>query len=399
MHSHQSQERREKTARHWGDLSDIYTIEGGLRSIAWAEHPLVAKAINRRITSDENNYWVKWALERYTKPGKLIGLSIGCGSGYIERYIIDNNLAFQMHGVDISYESIRKAKNLAEDRNITYAVLDLNTDTLKPEFYDFCVSAAALHHITNLEHCLCQISKSLKKDGVLILNEYIGADRFQFDDKQLEIINRIYAALPSIYKYNQLTGYYEEKVKRKPLGHIVGVDPSEAVRSSEIPSCIEDFFEVVEKVEYGGSILHPLLEGIAGNFKPDDPLDCALLNMLISLEENLIHKGILKSDFVVMVCKPKKMGHELVSLARRGLKKMDIIERQEKEIIELTRRLEEAEMKNRELASVISTQSKEISKLRSSRDLLEQENNALKSTGILKILRLLKYRFQSRKQL
>jgi hypothetical protein len=83
------------------------------------------------------------------------------------------------------------------------------------------------------------------------------------------------------------------------------IDPSEAVRSAEILPLMSQVFDLVEVKGCGGSLLHMLLEDIAGNFSTDDPAAMAHLESLFKLEDDLIQTGALQHDFAVIIARKK----------------------------------------------------------------------------------------------
>jgi hypothetical protein len=80
-------------------------------------------------------------------------------------------------------------------------------------------------------------------------------------------------------------------------------DPSEAIRSAEIVPLLSRHFDVVEKNGWGGSLLHLLLEGIAGNFDERNPGSLAYLQGLFDLEDRLIAEGVLEDDFATIIAR------------------------------------------------------------------------------------------------
>ena len=48
-----------------------------------------------------------------------------------------------------------------------------------------------------------------------------------------------------------------------------------------------------------------ILADIVGNFAADDPKDRAILELAILLEETLVTEGIVPSDFVMVVARPR----------------------------------------------------------------------------------------------
>lgn len=57
----------------------------------------------------------------------------------------------------------------------------------------------------------------------------------------------------------------------------------------------------IEVRSCGGTILHPLLHGIAHNFFDDDSRARRFLEVLIAAEDALLASGDLQSDYVVAV--------------------------------------------------------------------------------------------------
>ena len=384
--------RAERVGAGWGRFAAVRDDPSMMKLIAWAEHPLTQRYINRHITADEDQDWLAWAGERYFPEPASLGLSIGCGSGNVERRIVELGNARAMEGTDISAQALEVARAAAGDLPITYSLMDLNEAELPAARYDFVVSAAALHHVTNLEECLRALGASLKQGGLLILNEYVGPDRFQWEVGQLDAANEALACVPERYRYNHLTGTMPERVERRPLGDMIKADPSEAVRSSELMDAVGRFFEVLDVREIGGTVLHPVLEGIIGNFDEGDPLDSALLVSLMRLEESMLASGRLSSDFVMAVCRKREAPMDAKQAGEAGKRKLDIIALQEEEILELEERLEAAERNCRRFVQAVEDYDEEIARMKAERERLLAENAALKSGGLFKWVRFAKAR-------
>jgi hypothetical protein len=85
---------------------------------------------------------------------------------------------------------------------------------------------------------------------------------------------------------------------------VVAVDPSEAVRSSEILKLLTRWFEIVDQRPLGGTLIQPLLSGdIAWNFVQAEHAE-SLLHMITTIEATLIGCGEIESDFVFVVARP-----------------------------------------------------------------------------------------------
>jgi hypothetical protein len=236
--------------------------------------------------------------------------------------------------------------------NIHYYVADINELTLPQNLYDAVWIAQAMHHFEALEHVSQQISRALKPDGLLILEDYVGPSRFQFPARQKEVVNLCLALLPAQYRarmpeavdretrrsltvrrnlgrrlidklrdgdligavlrrvqlywQSRRPGVSEKTVVRFPSARdVIAADPSEAIRSEEIVKVLQQSFEIVEKKDWGGNILQFLLADIAGNFVDEANEQAAsYLRMLINIEETFLQGGEFASDFAYIVARP-----------------------------------------------------------------------------------------------
>src|SRR5262249_22108071 len=144
--------------------------------------------------------------------------------------------------------------------NIRYRVADLNVEVLEPGAYDVIIAHSILHHVERLEHAFEQIGNALKPAGTFLMNEYAGPARFQFSDTVLAIINALLAAIPERYR-----GAYREK-GRPSEAEVIAADPSEAVRSDELLPMMLRQFNVIDRIDLGGTVLQHLLYDLVPNF-------------------------------------------------------------------------------------------------------------------------------------
>ncbi len=235
-------------------------------------------------------------------------LSIGCGFGIFEREAVRHKLADKLEGVDISEGAIASCvKKAAEDGmsdSISYRVADCNALILPRGQYDAVFGMGSIHHIEKLENLYEQIARTLKPGGLFCMNEYVGPARFKVSPLVHRYINGLLRMLPDD-KRRYVRNPSEIKTKWEPPtpAWFEKNDPSEAVRSADIVPLLADRFEIVGFQPFGGTILHHLFAGIAGNFHEDDPEDCAFIDLCIDAEERLEQAGLVQSDFAVIVCR------------------------------------------------------------------------------------------------
>ena len=295
----------EDTNDLWGERARNL-IEANLPS-SWSEHPLVCTMyINPLVSGKATVGWLEAvARDYFTKPVKR-ALSLGCGGGGLERHGLQLKIAKHFDAFDSSTGAIELANSLAPRRwfrkAVTYTVADLNTLTLPEDQYGAVFASQSIHHIENLEHYFAQVQQTLQPGGLFIFNEYVGPNRFQWTDAQLHHANRLLGMIPEALRAGIRDGYRKDIVVRPTVEAMIAADPTEAVRSSDIMPLLPGYFEIVEVRNFGGTLLHLVLDNIAGNLT-DQAEHIALLKMLFAEEQRLIDSGELGSDFTLVVAR------------------------------------------------------------------------------------------------
>lgn len=204
----------------------------------WMSHPLVRRAINERTTGDPN-VWPISALRRTAATA----LSIGCGTGGLERSIVDAGISRDVTGIDISEAPLAEARKLAEGRPIRYVVADA-WSFLRKHSVDAIFFHGSLHHFDRLDELMDLVARALKPGGFLWYDEYVGPSRDEWSWRLLLPMNIAYYRLPRAMRGPRLV--------RAPINR---EDPTEAIASSRIVGATLRRFRVVERRDYGGNIL------------------------------------------------------------------------------------------------------------------------------------------------
>ena len=347
-----------KAAEKWDDYDQ--NIRGaGLGTSWWEAGSAIDEHINLKISHSPGTNWINYTLSAHFQDQLPLArcLTLGCGSGQLERTLAKLDAFDHCDAYDVSEKSISTARDLAHKdglTNINYHAADVNTLTLEPDSYDAIWISAAMHHFQALEHICDQMSQALKPGGLLILLEYIGPNRFQFPTRQKEVANLCLQLLPEKYRRYvttpsiQPTGSAGRKrslqwtisrvndklrdgsllstirrhlrlrfasssdqavikisVDFPTARSVIADDPSEAIRSEDILNVLQRNFEIVEKRDWGGNLVQFLLHGIAGNFSDEDIESQDLIRMLFNIEDTLIQCGEFKSDFSYIVARSK----------------------------------------------------------------------------------------------
>lgn len=303
---------KQVTADHWSENmagSDAFSAE-----VYWLAVPAVQKRHQRKATAGADYPgWVQYCLGEFLggqTPAKRM-LSIGCGTGTLERELYRLKAFEQCDAMDIAPAAIDVAKAEAATMGATtinYVLTDVEQEDLPRHHYDAVWFNGSLHHIRELEVVCQRVRHCLKPGGWLFFNEYVGANHFAFGAEQQVAITQAFGLIPERFRRSFVQGSFGQVQHAVPLPdplEVVKVDPSEAVRSQDILDVVQQHFDVRALNQCGGSLLQFLIHGIAGNFRQDDPQSLRILQMLFDIEDGLIESGTLKSDFVIVAATPK----------------------------------------------------------------------------------------------
>lgn len=284
----------------WNDAS----FTQRLAHANWMANIAVQIHHNERATGDPGREWLgSWARRWFVRDDTRV-LVLGCGEGWLERSIAHWPFIAHIHAVDFAAEAVARAQAQAP-RNVTYGVVDLNRDELPRDAYDVVIAHSVLHHVENLEHAYAQIERTMRDDATLIVNEYVGPNRFQFSDRVLEIMNALLRCLPRELRTGAIhSAVYEQRV-RPTVEEMIANDPTEAVRAEDLLPLAAERFNLVDQRKIGGTILQHLLYDIAQNFRFDVPLERSLVEMLCTIEAMLVDSGEIPCDFVLLAARKK----------------------------------------------------------------------------------------------
>ena len=213
--------------------------------------------------------------------GKSI-LDLGCGFG-CESILLAKEGAV-VHGIDISEESIKKAKDLANKEGVDVVFEVANVDTLDfKEEFDVVFFKAALHHFPNPYNTLKLSRRFLKKGGLMIAQE----PRLE---SPIAIVGR------SVLRARDLVTKTERPFK---TGEIEGIF------KKVFQNVIVRYFE----------ILSPLSLALNLVLKEEPRIKYVSFSILNTIDEKILSIPFIKKYAWLVVCYSKKMD----SRAREGV--------------------------------------------------------------------------------
>ena len=235
------------------------------------------------------------------------GLTLGCGAGRLERALLQAGICQSFHGIDVSEKAVNMAQETGErdGLSLTYEVADLNFVELPVHAYDLVVAQTSLHHVLFLEHVAEQVHRTLQPAGYLWVHDFIGENQGQYDEKRLDLVNKVLAFLPEKFRTNRITGRVMTQVKRPTPGFLGS--PFESIRSEEIVEIFERWFTIEWKMEFTCLLDFVAPPGTRSAFVENDDTK-ALFEVLILLDQLCIEEGILKPVAGQYLMRPKPAG-------------------------------------------------------------------------------------------
>lgn len=315
--------RRDRVNEVWSAAS---VRDAGALGRYWLAHPTVQARVNTLASGRPD-------VDAYGRLAELLAqrgwplpinhaISLGCGFGGLERDLVGRGLCRDMHALDLAEGAIAEAQRLAEAAgfgSVRYQVADLEGAALPPGSADVVFAHQSVHHIEALDELFLAVRRAMRPGGVIHLHEFVGPTRFQWTDAQLALANGFLDGLPPRLRRTP-SGVPKGRMARPTIAAMLAIDPTEAIRSAEIPAVLRRHFDVVEERRLGGALLHIALGDIAQNFDPADPEARSALERLFALEDEAMADGRIGSDFVTFTAVPKRgtLGAALRRVAGRA---------------------------------------------------------------------------------
>lgn len=199
-------------------------------------HPLCRQAINRRVSGSPHEWPLDWFRRVHAPTPFARGVSFGCGLGAFERTAVRMGLVREIEAFDISPASLAAAREETRREGIEcihYSRGDFDAPYLPRAAFDVAFFHASLHHVASLERLFRELRFGLVPGGWIYFDEYVGPSRDRWTDERVRLARALLGLLPREAKRGV--------VLAPP---IQADDPSEAVRSEEIPRFFHEFFEL-----------------------------------------------------------------------------------------------------------------------------------------------------------
>ena len=159
----------------------------------------VRESLHTLIGGHEGSWPLDWLEKRLAGRRLPRALSIGCGTGALERDLVRRGISERVDAFDGSVGSLAIARAEAQregfaDR-LRYFAADFNEPVLPHGAYDLMLFHHSLHHVGKLEKLLPAVMHALKPDGYLYLDEYVGPSRHYWNDERFARQRALYKQL------------------------------------------------------------------------------------------------------------------------------------------------------------------------------------------------------------
>jgi len=206
-------------------------------------------------------------------------LEIGCLNGKKVVSYVTNGLAREAAGIDYAAEAIRSGKETFGDQ-IDLHVVDLNNPQPLYRTFDVILANGVMHHIANFEVCAQWLKDHLAHDGVIIASEFTGPQRYRYSRHEVTLINRGVILLP--YELRNIFDPSQLDIK-------LDADPSESIRSRDIPDVLRATGFTVQATPFGGNVLQRALSTtFFANFDENNPAHVHAVERLIAFEDEVL---------------------------------------------------------------------------------------------------------------
>lgn len=236
-------------------------------------------------------------------------LSLGSGICHHELEFAKNPNIEEIVCMDISDALIENARITAQQnnlKNISFKVQNVYKYNYPENYFDIVFFHASLHHFKGIDAFLKKkVKHTLNKNGLLIINEYVGANRLQYPKHQIKAINECLNLIPKKYKKRFKLSFFKNKYYGSGLFRMIIADPSECIESENIMPSIHNHFNTVYESSFGGNILIPALKDLGHHFITLNKEKELILEQIFKFEDSyLLHN---KSDYIFGIYKNNKI--------------------------------------------------------------------------------------------
>lgn len=291
------------SARYWNRWRKEQPEGENEKWTHWWTCPLLIRRFYHRglgfEIQEEKDFFTR-VKEKLSLPENIRALSLCGGTGDLERRLIHYGFLCGADIVEISSEAaqvgVERAK--VEGAEISYCIMDANKGDFGQEKYPLVLANSAIHHLEDLQNVVEGIYRALLPGGLILAQEYVGPDRFQWEPEWIRAATSLLRSLPENLRKGS-----DDRAEDYPWipteDEVCQKDPTEAVCSSAILPTLENRFETRLCRNLGGNFYQMLFPLILPGLDPANPCHVSLVRMICSVEDLLLDRVGWNSHFVL----------------------------------------------------------------------------------------------------
>lgn len=258
---------------------------------------LYRHAIARPQTGSLDGYNLDRVGREFLTPPPERMLALGSGMAFTEEHLLRNNYARHITAYEMSATAVERARlRFAEaglaDR-IEMRAADVLADDVPSGAFDAVFVQAAIHHFSRIDEMFALMHRVLRPGGLLVFDEYVGPDLHVWHPEVVALLDEMNACLARQYQWDSNGGFTRHEGPRPSREWMLQHDPSEGVHASQILPLTYRWFDVIDRADYGGTLLRPFFSGLLRNFNWSDPKDQTVARLVVLIEQLLTRYSIV----------------------------------------------------------------------------------------------------------
>ncbi len=258
---------------------------------------LYQHAIAHPQTGSLDGYNLDRVGRTFLTPPPANMLALGVGMAFTEEHLLRNDYAQHIVAYEMSATAVERAKQRLSEAGlgdrIEMRAADVLEDNLPDASFDAVFVQAAIHHFYRIDDMFELMHRVLRPGGLLVYDEYVGPDLHVWDKEVIDLLDELNACLAPQYRWDWHVQAERREGPKPSKEWMLQHDPSEGVHASRILPLTYQWFDVIDRADYGGTILRPFFSGILRNFDWADPKDQTVARLIVLIERLLTRHSVI----------------------------------------------------------------------------------------------------------
>ena len=261
----------------------------------WNDYEEVVRHLNQRAFDDPDGTWWDFVAQYFGSP-KRMGLSFNCGTGWVERDLLDAGAVEHIVAVDYLQDLLDAGAAVSAPYSIEYHRLDTNAAEFPVRDYDLVINHAAGHHVAHLDRVYRRLWELLGQDGHLVMYDYTGPHRNQYGDRIWNAATACNATLPPEFR---------SEMNYPHFATMMASDPTEAIHSELVLETTARYFRFDHVRRLGGPIAYLLLTHNQALQAAPPEVRADLVERVLAADVEHIGRFPQDSLFTFAICSPR----------------------------------------------------------------------------------------------